>query len=70
MALTMRSSRTEFHLLHIYREGMLTTAYRAADLARTGALPSEIARPLKRQAFREEFGPHDEGANDNGTQQT
>ncbi len=62
----MQTGRAEFELLMIYREGMLTTAYRAEDMARAGASPMAIARELKRQAFGgDDFGPDNPAVNDN-----
>lgn len=65
----MQSSRADFFQLHLYREGMLTTAYRAAEMARTGASAAAIARELKRQAFSDDFGPDGPAVNDNQVRQ-
>ncbi|EHM00467.1 hypothetical protein HMPREF9946_02598 [Acetobacteraceae bacterium AT-5844] len=68
MELIMQSSRADFFQLHIYREGMLTTAYRAADLVKAGVPAANISRELRIQAFRDDFGPDCPAVNDNQVQ--
>lgn len=61
----MQTSQAEFHLLHIYREGILSAAYSAGLMVREGRSGLEIARALHRQAFHEDFGPKHGPVNDN-----
>ncbi|MBC9208907.1 hypothetical protein IBL26_18820 [Roseomonas aerophila] len=65
----MSSSRVEFHLLHIYREGILSAAYSAGMMVRQGRSAPEIARALHRQAFHDDFGPEQPPENDNRVRQ-
>jgi hypothetical protein len=65
LELMMQSSRAEFHLLHIYREGILSAAYSAGMMVRAGCSGHQIARALHQQAFSEDFGPEQGPVNDN-----